>query len=968
MSGRKDFLNMPAPENYVAGLGRGATGFTTRSDLGPAREGPSEEQLKEALAKRAKQLEMNAPTAYGVPEKKEDDEEDERFQDPDNEVGLFANGLYDKDDDEADRIYQEVDEKMEKRRRARRLVHTFQFSTFLLSLEALGLSDKSEQNTDLNSSREAREKREREEYEAKNPKISQQFADAKRALSTITEEEWANLPEVGDLTGRNKRARLNRMQNRFYAVPDSVLAGARDAGAMDTSIDASEGGQNGSADSADGTMTNFAQIGKAREKQLSLRLEQAEKSGIETVSGTSTSIDPKGYLTSLGKAEISASELNIGDIARTRSLLESVTNSNPTHPPGWISAARLEQVAGKIVAARTLIMRGCKNCPKSEDVWLEAIHLHMEGNNHNSKIIAADAIKSLPKSVKLWIAAMELESDPRAKKKVLRQALDNNTRSVALWKAASNLEEDPKDAMLILAKATECVPLSVELWLAYARLCNEKDAANVLNQARRAIPTSHEIWIAATRLQEQQGKADMARQVMKRGIKALAKESAMLKREEWLQEAEKVEAEGAVVTCQAIIENTLGWGLDEDDDRKDIWMGDAKDSTNRGRYHTARAIYAYTLRTFVNKTSVWKAAADLERTYGDKQSLLEILEKAVEAVPKSDDLWLQLARENWQSGDIDQARRVLAKAFQQSESENIWLAAVKLEADGGFMQQAELLLEQARTSSGTDRVWIKSVAFARQNGKEDEALDLVNEALQKYPANAKLWMIKGQLYEGKGMIPKAREAFNTGTRVCPKSVPLWLLAARLEEKSGILVKARSILDRGRLANPKDDELWTESVRLERRADNIPAAQSLMAQALQILPKSGLLWSEKIMHLENRKQRKARALEAIRLVENDKFLFVAVARIFWAERKLDKAVSWFEKAVLLDADYGDTWAWYMRFLNQHGTDEKKAEVVRQCGLAEPKHGEVWQRVAKDPKNAGKKVDEILAIVVKEVEKE
>ena len=46
---RRDFLSMPAPENYVAGLGRGATGFTTRSDLGPAREGPSEEQMKEML-------------------------------------------------------------------------------------------------------------------------------------------------------------------------------------------------------------------------------------------------------------------------------------------------------------------------------------------------------------------------------------------------------------------------------------------------------------------------------------------------------------------------------------------------------------------------------------------------------------------------------------------------------------------------------------------------------------------------------------------------------------------------------------------------------------------------------------------------------------------------------------------------------------------------------------------------------
>ena len=29
---------MPAPMGYVAGVGRGATGFTTRSDIGPARE------------------------------------------------------------------------------------------------------------------------------------------------------------------------------------------------------------------------------------------------------------------------------------------------------------------------------------------------------------------------------------------------------------------------------------------------------------------------------------------------------------------------------------------------------------------------------------------------------------------------------------------------------------------------------------------------------------------------------------------------------------------------------------------------------------------------------------------------------------------------------------------------------------------------------------------------------------------
>lgn len=123
MSGRKDFLSQQAPENYVAGLGRGATGFTTRSDLGPAREGPTEEQIKEALAKRAAALGNAPPTAYGVKGKKPEDEaEEDQFRDAENEEGLFATGNYDRDDDEADRIYQTVDERMDKRRRARRLV------------------------------------------------------------------------------------------------------------------------------------------------------------------------------------------------------------------------------------------------------------------------------------------------------------------------------------------------------------------------------------------------------------------------------------------------------------------------------------------------------------------------------------------------------------------------------------------------------------------------------------------------------------------------------------------------------------------------------------------------------------------------------------------------------------------------------------------------------------------------------
>ncbi|OJJ04566.1 hypothetical protein ASPVEDRAFT_31012 [Aspergillus versicolor CBS 583.65] len=934
-SGRKDFLSQPAPENYVAGLGRGATGFTTRSDLGPAREGPTPEQIQAALAKRAQLLGAAPPTAYGASrekgkgeEKPAEEEEDERFQDPDNEVGLFAYGQFDQEDDEADRIYREVDEKMDRRRRVRR---------------------------------EARERQEREEYERKNPKIQQQFVDLKRSLASVSEDEWANLPEVGDLTGKNRRTKQNlRMQQRFYAVPDSVLANARESAQFDTTV-AEDGSQTEAhtADGADGMITNFANISAARDKVLQVKLDQAAMgSSGDAASGSATSIDPKGYLTSLTQSELKAGEIEVGDVKRVRVLLESVTRTNPKHAPGWIALARLEELAGRIVTSRNIIAKGCELCPKSEDAWLENIRLN-EG--HNAKIIAANAIKNNDRSTRLWIEAMKLESEPRAKKNVLRQAILHIPQSVTIWKEAVNLEEDPADARLLLAKAVEMIPLAVELWLALARLETPENAQKVLNAARKAVPTNHEIWIAACRLQEQMGTFNKVN-VMKRAVQSLAKENAMLKREEWIAEAEKCEEEGAILTCGAIIRETLGWGLDEDDDRKDIWMDDANTSIARGKYETARAIYAYALRVFVNRKSIWVAAAELERNHGTKEGLWQVLEKAVEACPQSEELWLQLAKEKWQSGEIDEARRVLGRAFNQNpNNEDIWLAAVKLEADARQTEQARELLATARREAGTDRVWIKSVAFERQLGKIDDSLDLVNQGLQLYPKADKLWMMKGQIYELQNKLPQAREAYGTGTRACPKSVSLWLLASRLEEKAGAVVRARSVLDRARLAVPNSPELWTESVRVERRANNISQAKIVMAKALQEVPSSGLLWSESIWHLEPRAQRKARSLEAIKKVDNDPILFITVARIFWGERRLEKAMTWFEKAIVSNSDLGDAWAWYYKFLLQHGTEEKRADVISKCVLSEPKHGELWQSIAKDPANAYKSTEDILRLV-------
>ncbi|KAG9080350.1 hypothetical protein FRC06_006755 [Ceratobasidium sp. 370] len=912
---RLAFLTQTAPASYVAGLGRGASGFTTRSDIGPAREGPSAEVIAEAQARRGEEVEVDP----------------ESIQDPDNETGLFAGTVYEADDEEADRIYEAVDSKMDERRKARR---------------------------------EAREKQEHEEFRASRPKLQAQFADLKRGLAAVTDSEWESLPEVGNLTGK-KRKRDPRM----YAVPDSVLVGDRDKLEYENSLDSRQQEQGGflsEVGDGGGALTNLVAIGQARDKVLSLKLDQ--------IAGSSSTVDPKGYLTDLNSV-IQKTEAEIGDIKRARMLFDSLVKSNPKHAPGWIAAACVEEHAGRMVAARKLIKLGTENCPKSEDVWLEAARLHQ---NADAKIILANAVEHVPQSVKVWLAAADLEHDPKAKKTVMRRAVTHIPNSVRLWKENVNLEDSPNEARILLTRATELIPASVELWLALARLETPERAKKVINQARKKVPTSHEIWIAAGRLIEEQArlglnedgtdKTDAQRaaelekvdQTLVLAVSQLRKHGAVLTRDQWLAEAEKCEAEGSPRTAEAIVKASVAMEVEEED-RYDTWVADAESALSRGKVVVARSVLAYALRVLPDRRELWRRAADLEKTHGDRASLDAILTQAVKFCPQAEVLWLMSAKEKWLAGDVMAARHTLEQAFVANpESEAIWLAAVKLEAENGEMGVARELLIRARTVADTERIWMKCAVFERQQGQHAQALETLTTALQKYPSFDKLHMIKAQIYEDLGQIADARATYAKAVKACPKSITLWTLASRLEERDNKAIKARSLLEKARLVNPKEDVLWAEAVSVEERSSGVPQAKAVLARGLQECPTSGLLWSLTIW-LEPRATRKARSVDALKKSAEDPIIICTVARLFWAEGKIEKARQWFQRAIATNSDRGETWAWWLKFERQHGTKEHQQAVIDGCVLAEPHHSQAWQVVAKDMRNTGKGTREILELV-------
>ncbi|XP_036139924.1 pre-mRNA-processing factor 6 isoform X2 [Monomorium pharaonis] len=909
---KKHFLGVPAPLGYVAGVGRGATGFTTRSDIGPARDTNDVSDDRQALpTKRTK--------------KKEEEDEDLNDSNYDEFSGyggsLFNKDSYDKDDEEADAIYEDIDKRMEKRK-------------------------------------EYREKHCREElerYRQERPKIQQQFSDLKRELVNVTEDEWKNVPEVGDARNRKQR---NPRTDKFTPLPDSVLA-RNLGGETSTSIDPSSGlASMMPSVAAPGMLTpkgdfDLRKIGQARNTLMNNKLNQVS----DSVEGQ-TMVDPKRYLADL-QSMIPTYGGDINDIKKARLLLKSVTETNPNHPPAWIASARLEEVTGKVQAARNLTIKGCKVNPTSEDLWLEAARLQPPDT---AKAVIAQSVRYIPTSVRIWIKAADLETEVKAKRQVYRKALEHIPNSVRLWKAVVELEE-PEDARILLSRAVECCPTSVDLWLALARLETYDNARKVLNKARENIPTDRQIWITAAKLEEANGNKHMVEKIIEHAISSLSANGIEINREHWFKEAMEAEKAGAVHCCQVIVKAIIGFGIKEED-RKHIWMEDAETCAQQGSLECARAVYAYAL-TFSSEKSIWLCAANFEKTYGTRESLETLLQRAVAHCPKSEVLWLMGAKSKWLADDVPAARGILSLALQANpNSEEIWLAAVKLESENSEYERARRLLAKARASAPTPRVMMKSAKLEWALNNLDAALHLLKEALEAFDDFPKLWLMKGQIEEQQGHLDKAIETYNQAIKKCSNSIPLWRLLARLEHRRNQVTKARSVLEKARLKNPKNAELWLEAIQNELKNGARDMANTLMAKALQECPTSGLLWAEAIF-MEPRLQRKTKSIDATKKCEHDSHVLLAVSKLFWCQHKISKCRDWFIRTVKIDPDLGDAWAYFYKFELLNGMEEQQEDVKKRCIAAVPHHGENWCKVSKNIANWCLSIDQILILVAKQL---
>ena len=119
-----------------------------------------------------------------------------------------------------------------------------------------------------------------------------------------------------------------------------------------------------------------------------------------------------------------------------------------------------------------------------------------------------------------------------------------------------------------------------------------------------------------------------------------------------------------------------------------------------------------------------------------------------------------------------------------------------------------------------------------------------------------------------------------------------------------------------------------------------------------------MWALAI-ELEPKNTRKAKIVDALKHNDNDPYVIVAVAKLFWKDKKYEKAKKWFERAIALDPLVGDSWAYYYKFIKDcihsyfhhsyyyYYYPEEGSEmaniVFKKCVEQNPKKGEIWNKV-------------------------
>lgn len=735
----KAFLTQEPPPGYVAGIGRGATGFVTGADTGALRNLRSFEDL---------------------------DSDDNNNV---NDIGTLS--TRGKDDEEADRIYESVERRLNSRKQKRSVAET-----------------------------------------ANDNDNDEKFNGLKSALTKVTQEEWINLPEAMDFTKRNKRQRLlEQLRQRFYATPDNIIAsqahsalGITTTLQTETSNDVNDMGPEIDLDD------RKADLDRTRAILSSLRKSEPFKAS--------------SWLAS-ARLEIQAKKFNTA-----KRLITEGCKKLPHNESLWLESIDIHQLAPDgTKMAKILVTEALKYNTRSEKLWIKAYDLENPNPAESRVRILMKGIEFLPNSVELWQRLIELQTNKDDVKKVLTKVVELCPNEWLFWLALINLL-DYTEAKALLNKARKTFSTDTkQIWITAAKL-EERENPNksqpkidkLITKAVTEIENSlafnvtRKDWLEEATKAESEGFLSTCKAIIfaTMNVEILQEDSLSVFFNEAAYYNEQGHFQTASFICMLAVKKTPN----------DIptWIR---------FFQVVQAIKAFQEQYLYG---YFQKAIDLNPKEGifylmlakyqwkienDISGARKTLKTALDMVTSKEEVMYAKIKFELKLKNYDLLEEACQELLQLDKNPRLYYKYIHIKRCLNKLSQTEStdILQVVNTAllqfPEEERIYLQKGQILYDSGDFEAARECYSNATKILPNSINLWLLLSRINEELNSTVRARSEIDRAILNNPQSDLVWLEKIQLEVRNKNIVVARQICSKALKLFPKSPYIWIQHLSL-----------------------------------------------------------------------------------------------------------------------------------------------------------
>lgn len=490
----------------------------------------------------------------------------------------------------------------------------------------------------------------------------------------------------------------------------------------------------------------------------------------------------------------------------------------------WEEACSLERGQER----KLLLMKGIENMPLSVLLWTQLFD-EIPTDQHPKFLVKA--VELCPQEWSFWQRLVELQSYPDAKKLLNKARKQMRKHADKVWLAAMKLEEKEGNAVSKLApKALQAIP--ERDWMSLAKQAEEDNLPHTAKALVRAIleKGSHESSSLIASLTKGshpflvRAYYDYMTETSPLDVSNWVKLFALVKDDlptlfEYYHRAIKFNPERLGLRLMLAKDQWI-LGGDVEAARRTLATATALDSNQQAVLYKARIKLEVRLgheeealklgreSLQVDSPKVWYRFVHLLRAAG--KPCTETIQEGLKHHP-SPQLYLQKAQCFVEIADLEAARATATEGAKRYNScTSLWILWSSLEEQLGVTIKARSVLDEALVHlPSDDRLWVQKIELERRHNLI-AARQLVSRALKVIPQSPRLWMIQllmiAKMSQRKNMMLEALRATNND--------PIVLLGiGRMFLAENKVDKAKQWVQRAAEGCHTNGDIWATQYRL-----------------------------------------------------------------------------------------------------------------------------------------------------------